>query len=97
MTEIYLHFLFHHYGLYGNAPVRSVVRYFPVFMRRRKASVVLPGMAVIMGAATGSDTPEVTLARDERAAHRFDEYGDVDGVEEQEHREPDLLGMHVER
>ena len=59
-------------------------------MRRRKASVI------IMGAATGSDTPEVTLARDERAAHRFDEYGDVDGVEEQEHREADLLGMHVE-
>ena len=25
MTEIYLHFLFAHYGLYGNAPVRSVV------------------------------------------------------------------------
>ena len=66
-------------------------------MRRRKASVVLPGMAVIMGTATGSDKPEVTLARDERAAHRFDEYGDVDGVEEQEHREPNLLGMHVER
>ena len=25
MTEIYLHFLFAHYGLYGNAPVRAVV------------------------------------------------------------------------
>ena len=26
MTEIYLHFLFAHYGLYGNAPVVPVVR-----------------------------------------------------------------------
>ena len=25
MTEIYLHFLFAHYGLYGNAPVVMVV------------------------------------------------------------------------
>ena len=30
MTEIYLHFLFAHYGLYGNAPVGGTVRTAPV-------------------------------------------------------------------
>ena len=40
MTEIYLHFLFAHYGLYGHAPVVSLW----VLTRRRCCCIIIAGM-----------------------------------------------------
>ena len=42
MTEIYLHFLFAHYGLYGNAPVGAAVGRWPVAARSQGPQCLPP-------------------------------------------------------
>ena len=64
MTEIYLHFLFAHYGLYGNAPVDGVLIYCPGTARRhlRRSPRAAARILLLVRLATRGTTAERAVA-----------------------------------
>ena len=58
MTEIHLHFLFAHYGLYGNAPGGQAAQLHPAVAQRR-VECELPDVAALDGdVAHGVEDPQ---------------------------------------